>query len=582
MIYKIGIFFSNLILKNIFLFIALGIIRWAQIYIPELLIFGDYFEIYLLPLALAYTAGNIIKKQHGGNVALIAMSFLIFLRPSSSINQGIVIGVISGVLTKYLNFIVKKYIYSGLQMFFLNFVYPLAALITGLIASLILDYISEYSKIISSILIGVFNNIYGLIIITPVLEIGKVFFLNNTINHGVLSILGFSDLGMKGKSLLFLLETNPGPGLGVLLGLLLFKSKTSQKVTLFSNIFVEAIGGIHEVYFPYILKKLKLLWAVVLGGLAGNIIFYLFNCGLVGVSSPGSILNLMLLSKVDNRKYVALGVLLSTAISFLTTYFILKGEEKSLIKDSLKEILEENEAVELDKLKKIMFLCDAGMGSSTIGANVLRDILATTKYSNIEISNTFIGDKVNADLIISHSKLKKRIKEEYPHNKAVFVDDFFNKDLYIEQFLEKEVLEIYSDLSLKSTLKESALEYLGQQLEKLDFVEKGYMEKMIEREKKCCTYIGNGIAIPHGDYESRLLIKKNSVLIHHYPYGIDFENGERVYILIGIAIKDKSLHLDYISSIVKTIEDEELIENLILSDKKEEFEKAFSGGLYVK
>ncbi|MGL5315250.1 MAG: hypothetical protein ACRC92_18485, partial [Peptostreptococcaceae bacterium] len=267
MIYKIGIFFSNLILKNIFLFIALGIIRWAQIYIPELLIFGDYFEIYLLPLALAYTAGNIIKKQHGGNVALIAMSFLIFLRPSSSINQGIVIGVISGVLTKYLNFIVKKYIYSGLQMFFLNFVYPLAALITGLITSLILDYISEYSKIISSILIGVFNNIYGLIIITPVLEIGKVFFLNNTINHGVLSILGFSDLGMKGKSLLFLLETNPGPGLGVLLGLLLFKSKTSQKVTLFSNIFVEAIGGIHEVYFPYILKKLKLLWAVVLGGL---------------------------------------------------------------------------------------------------------------------------------------------------------------------------------------------------------------------------------------------------------------------------------------------------------------------------
>lgn len=582
MIYKIGFFFSNVVLKNIFLFIALGVIRWIQIYVPDLIIYGNYFEMYLLPLALAYTAGDIIKKQHGGNVALIAMSFLIFLKPSVTINQGIMVGFISGVLTRHLNFIVKKYIYGGLQMFVFNFLYPLIALMIGGTVVLGLNYISGYSKILSSFLIGIFNNVYGLVIITPILEIGKVFFLNNTINHGFLSILGFNDLTANGGSLLFLLETNPGPGLGILLGLFFFKYKTSQKITLISNVFIEAIGGIHEIYFPYILKNLKLLWAVILGGLVGNIYFYLFDCGLVGISSPGSILNLVLLSKVNNRKYVILGFIFSTTISFLVTYFILKKEKSNLPEKVSEKKLESSKLIKLKNLKNIVFLCDAGMGSSTIGANVLREILTTTKYSNINISNTFIGDKINADLVISHSKLKKRIDESYPDIQSIFVDDFFNKNFYIEIFLKEEMLEVYSELSIKSTTKYKALEYLGEELERLNFAQKGYMKSIVEREMKYSTYIGNGVAIPHGSHESVSLIKNNAILIHHYPYGIDFENGEKVYILIGIAIKDKKLHLDYITSLMKVVEDEELIENLILSDKKEELQKAFSGGLYVK
>ncbi|MGL4656697.1 MAG: hypothetical protein ACRCWM_12585, partial [Sarcina sp.] len=166
MIYKIGNFFSKLILKNIYLFIALGIIRWSLYYFPNLELYGTYFEIYLLPMALAYSAGNILEKNSGGIVAIISMSISMFLYPDSTINQGIVVGVTSGFLIKYLNIFIKKYVYSGFQMFLFNFLYPLIALITGGAFYFILKHTNYYLETISKFLIGVVQNIYGLIILT--------------------------------------------------------------------------------------------------------------------------------------------------------------------------------------------------------------------------------------------------------------------------------------------------------------------------------------------------------------------------------------------------------------------------------
>lgn len=583
MIYKIGNFFSKLILKNIYLFIALGIIRWSLYYFPNLELYGTYFEIYLLPMALAYSAGNILEKNGGGIVAIISMSISMFLYPDSTINQGIVVGVTSGFLIKYLNIFIKKYVYSGFQMFLFNFLYPLIALITGGAFYFILKHTNYYLETISKFLIGVVQNIYGLIILTPILEIGKVFFFNNIINHGILSILGFNDLSEKGKSLLFLLETNPGPGLGVLLGLLLIRSKTSQRVNLLSNIFVQVIGGIHEVYFPYILKNLKLLWAVSLGGLAGNLIFYIFKAGLIGVASPGSILNLLLLSKDRDYIYILLGFGVSTGVSFFITYIILKKPKVETTSLKVKKEVDDIPVPNVQNIKKIVFLCDAGMGSSAIGANMLKTIFEKTKFKDIDITNSYIGDSLSeVDLIITHEKLKNRVIQEYPNISKLYLEDFLDKEFYIDRFLKNEYLEMKLKLSLKSTSKSEALKALGEDLENFGFVMSGYKDSLVEREITCSTYIGNGIAIPHGSHSSLNLICKNGVVIHHYPYGIDFENGEKVYILIGITIKNQNLRLDYIANIINSIEDEELIENLILSDCEEDFIKAFNGGIYVK
>ncbi|MGL5623164.1 PTS sugar transporter subunit IIA [Cetobacterium sp.] len=583
MIYKIGNFFSKLILKNIYLFIALGIIRWSLYYFPNLELYGTYFEIYLLPMALAYSAGNILEKNSGGIVAIISMSISMFLYPDSTINQGIVVGVTSGFLIKYLNIFIKKYVYSGFQMFLFNFLYPLIALITGGAFYFILKHTNYYLETISKFLIGVVQNIYGLIILTPILEIGKVFFFNNIINHGILSILGFNDLTEKGKSLLFLLETNPGPGLGVLLGLLLIRSRTSQRVNLLSNIFVQVIGGIHEVYFPYILKNLKLLWAVSLGGLAGNLIFYIFKAGLMGVASPGSILNLLLLSKDRDYIYILLGFGVSTGVSFFITYIILKKPKVETTSLKVKKEVDDIPVPNVQNIKKIVFLCDAGMGSSAIGANMLKTIFEKTKFKDIDITNSYIGDSLSeVNLIITHEKLKNRVIQEYPNIPKLYLEDFLDKEFYIDRFLKNEYLEMRLKLSLKSTSKSEALKALGEDLENFGFVMSGYKDSLIEREITCSTYIGNGIAIPHGSHSSLNLICKNGVVIHHYPYGIDFENGEKVYILIGITIKNQNLRLDYIANIINSIEDEELIENLILSDYEEDFIKAFNGGIYVK
>ncbi len=582
-IYKIGNFFSKLILKNIYLFIALGIVRWSLYYFPNLELYGTYFEIYLIPMALAYSAGNILEKNGGGLIGIISMSISIYLYPDSTINQGIAIGTISGFLIKYLNIFIKRYVYSGFQMFLFNFLYPLVALITGGIFYFILKYVNFYLETISKFLIEIVKNIYGLIIFTPITEIGKVFFFNNTINHGMLSILGFNDLSEKGKSLLFLLETNPGPGLGVLLALLLIKPKTTQKVNLLSNIFVQVIGGIHEVYFPYILKNLKLLWAVSLGGLAGNLIFYIFKTGLIGVASPGSILNLILLSKDRDYIYILLGFIISTIISFFVAYIILKKTRAKNQSLKIEENVTTIDIPDIKNVKKIVFLCDAGMGSSAIGASLLKTIFEKTKFRYINISNSYIGDSLSeVDSIITHKNLKRQIIQEYPNIAKLYLDDFLDKDFYIDNFLKNEYLEMNLRLSLKSVSKSESLKALGEDLENSNFVINGYKDSLIEREKTCSTYIGNGIAIPHGLHSSLNLIRKNGVIIHHYPYGIDFENDEKVYILIGITIKDQNLRLDYIANIVNSIENEELIENLILSDCKEDFIKAFNGGLYVK
>lgn len=581
-LYKIGNFFSKLIIKNIYFFIALGLIRWSTKYIPDFAIYEKYFSLYFLPLVLAYTAGNTIEKENGGSISAIASSLFLYLDPTPSINEGILIGITCGYFGKHLNYFIKNYIYKGIHMIVINFLSPLMALIIGFTFYQVIKFTDGFVETITKFLIEGINNIYTLIVLTPVLEIGKVFFFNNAINHGFLSILGFNQVERNGKSLLFLLETNPGPGLGVLLGILFFTYKKEEKANILSNIFIETIGGIHEIYFPYILKNLKLLWAISLGGITGNLIFFFFNAGLIGLASPGSILNILLLSPNGDSIFILLGFIFSTLVSFLITCGILNTSvEKN---DNDKKILEtEPKFFDLKDIKKIVFLCDAGMGSSAIGSSTLKQILKNTNFKDIEIINTFIGDSLdNKDLIITHEKLKKPIEKNYSENKTIYLNDFLDKNFYTQTFLKDNFLEIHTDLSLKVTSKEKALEKLGEDIERLNFAKAGYKKSILEREEMCSTYLGNGVAIPHGLHDSNSLLTKNAVVIHHYPYGINFEENKKVYILIGITIKNRDLRTLYLSEIAKKIEDEELIESLTLSDNRKEFIEAFNGGIYVK
>lgn len=95
-------------------------------------------------------------------------------------------------------------------------------------------------------------------------------------------------MAKAGKSIFFLLETNPGPGQGVLLAYWLV-GKGMAKQSAPGAIIIDFFGGIHEIYFPYVLMNPILILAVILGGATGVFTFVLLGAGLVATPSPGSI-----------------------------------------------------------------------------------------------------------------------------------------------------------------------------------------------------------------------------------------------------------------------------------------------------
>jgi PTS system mannitol-specific IIC component len=146
------------------------------------------------------------------------------------------------------------------------------------------------------------------------IEPAKVLFLNNAINHGVLSPLGIIEAAEDGKSILFLLEPNPGPGLGILLAYW-FWGPRALRPSVPAAIIIQFLGGIHEMYFPYVLMKPRLILAAMAGGAAGVLTFLITSAGLVATPSPGSIFAILAVTPRGGWFAVVLGVIVSTAVS---------------------------------------------------------------------------------------------------------------------------------------------------------------------------------------------------------------------------------------------------------------------------
>ncbi len=182
-------------------------------------------------------------------------------------------------------------------------------------------------------------------LIALVIEPGKILFLNNAMDHGVLGPLGVEQVGRLGQSIFFLLVTNPGPGLGVLLAFLFFGQKMVRQ-SIPGAMVIHFLGGIHEIYFPYVLMKPAMLLAVIAGGLMANLTFVITNAGLVATPSPGSIFALIAMTPQGGLIPVLSGVVVGTVVSFLVGAAILKGSSK---KDSESE---HGSIEELEKAKK--------------------------------------------------------------------------------------------------------------------------------------------------------------------------------------------------------------------------------------
>lgn len=461
-IQKFGSYLSGMVMPNIGAFIAWGLITalfiedgwFPNATLAELV---DPMIIYLLPLLIGYSGGRMLYGVRGGVVGAIATMGVIVGTDIPMFLGAFVMGPLGGFVIRSFDSLVEGKVRQGFEMLVNNFS---AGILGGLLAIGGLLGVSPVVSALSNALgRGVeFIVSLGLLpLVSIFVEPAKVLFLNNAINHGVLSPLGLEQAREAGKSILFLVETNPGPGLGVLLAYWFVGSGIARSSAPGAAI-IQFFGGIHEIYFPYILMKPALILAAIAGGATGIFTFSLFDVGLAATPAPGSIFAILALTPPGNFVGVILGVIAATAVSFLVASAILKrspvGVEedsgmtqatqqmeemkgsKSQVAGTLQEDdaeKEESEAVEdVSRAKTLVFACDAGMGSSAMGASLLRNKIKKAGL-DASVTNSSLGELTDdADVVVTHEDLTERARAKAPSAVHISVDNFLGSPRYDE------------------------------------------------------------------------------------------------------------------------------------------------------
>ncbi|AGK51949.1 PTS mannitol transporter subunit IICB [Bacillus sp. 1NLA3E] len=452
-IQKFGSYLSGMVMPNIGAIMAWGLI--TALFIPtgwlpnaDLAKLVGPMITFLLPLLIGFTGGRMVYDIRGGVVGATATMGVIVGTDIPMFLGAMIMGPLGGFMIKKLDQALHGKIKSGFEMLVNNFS---AGILGGALTLLAYKGIGPVVEGLSKVLASGVQFIVDhnmLPLANVFIEPAKVLFLNNAINHGILSPLGIDQAAKAGKSILFLLETNPGPGLGILLAFWLF-GKGAAKQTAPGAVIIHFLGGIHEIYFPYILMKPMLIFAAMAGGVSGVFTFNLLDAGLVAAPSPGSIFALLAMTPKGNYVGVLAGVLVATVVSFAVAALILKtskatDEEEDLTsaaakmeemkgkKSSVTSMLNNEAAINTDKVNKIVFACDAGMGSSAMGASILRNKMKKAGL-DINVINTAINNlPADADVVITHKDLTDRAKAKLPNAAHISVENFLNSPKYDE------------------------------------------------------------------------------------------------------------------------------------------------------
>lgn len=592
-IQKFGKFLSGMVMPNIGAFIAWGFITAffiASGWFPNEKLAGlvDPMLKYLLPILVGYTGGKVVAGVRGGVIGSIATIGVIVGADIPMFIGAMIMGPLSGYIIKKFDKAVEGKVPAGFEMLVNNF----SVGIIGMILAIVGFYaVGPFVVMMTGVLKGGVEFIIskGLLpLVSIFIEPAKVLFLNNAINHGIIGPIGIEQAQNMGKSIMFLLESNPGPGLGVLLAYWMC-SKGAMKESAPGAAIIHALGGIHEIYFPYVLMNPLLLLAPIAGSAAGILVFSIFKVGLVATPSPGSIFAILALAPKGEMLGVLLGILAAAAVSFLVAAPLVKKAANNMEDETKEESnLESNvDVIKRDVINKIVFACDAGMGSSAMGATKFRNRIKKLGL-NIEVTNSSVDTiPSDADLVVSHVKLIERAKKNSTQAEHVFIENFLQDKKLDELFnslqartngnvkvakevaATNEIVEAKETsilnknnivLGLESVSKEEAIKRVGEILAKEGYVKEEYIQAMLEREEIVSTYIGMGVAIPHGVGEAKKEVKKSGIAVLQYPNGIKF-GDEVAYLVVGIAgVGDE--HLTILSNIAMSLEDEGLVEKL--------------------
>jgi PTS system mannitol-specific IIC component len=480
---RFGTFLSGMVMPNLPAFIAWGLI--TALFIPTgwtpVGILGGFgttngvaniglvgpIITYLIPLLIAAQGGRMVYGLRGAVVGTVfAMGVIVGSIGTTMILGAMVCGPLGAYIIKQLDRLWEGKIKAGFEMLVNN--YSAGILGFGL-AMAGYFWLSPVFSWIATVLgngVKALVNAHLLPLASLFIEPAKVVFLNNAINHGVLDQLGAQQVQQSGKSILFLLEANPGPGAGLLLAFTLFGVGIAR-ATAPGAFIIQFLGGIHEVYFPFVLSKPMLLISVILGGATGVATNVAFQSGLVAPASPGSIIAVLQETAKDSYLGVILSVVLSAAVSFLITAVILRASRRrdlaaeasgenalasaiaqnaankggsSRVGDLLATAGADSPQANADasggtttetKISSIVFACDAGMGSSAMGATVVRNKLKKAGITGVTVENKAIANlSDDVDIVITQSQLTDRAKQKAPHAQHISVDNFMASPKY--------------------------------------------------------------------------------------------------------------------------------------------------------
>lgn len=600
---RFGKFLSAMVMPNIGALIAFGFL--AAFFIDTGWIPNEGFNsmvspmlTYLIPILIASTGGRMIGGDRGRVVGAIAVIGAIMSNTSiTMLMAAMVMGPLAGFCIKKFDEAMEGRMPAGFEMLINNFSAGIIGMILAMLGYVVIGPVMSAILAFLSAGVNVLVQNSLLPLVAVFIEPAKVLFLNNAINHGIFTPLATAQAAEAGKSIMYMLEPNPGPGLGVLLAYMFFCKDKVTKDSAPGAVIIHLLGGIHEIYFPYILMNPLVIIAPIVGNMAAIFWFNLTGCGLVGPASPGSIIAYLMMTPGSDLVKVIIGVLLSTGISFAVATPLVKMAGGKSLEEAQNEMAAMKAASKGEtvvpgtierssEIRKIVFACDAGMGSSAMGATKFRNRIKDD-CPNITVTNTSVDNiPADCDIAIVQATLASRARKSAPQAQLITIGNFLadpvldalyvqlttgdapaapageNTDVVIPDTPIKKQVIIADGIKLgqKPVTKEEAIQAAGELLEKLGYVDSTYVEAMQERERLVSTYIGMGVAIPHGTTQAKDTVKKTGIVFLQYPDGVDF-GAEKAQLVFGIAgIGDE--HLDLLSKLCTLLEDPARLETL--------------------
>lgn len=454
-----GRFLSGMVMPNIGAFIAWGLLTALFIekgWFPneQLSSIVNPMLTYVLPILIAYQGGKMVGGDRGALMGAIATIGVICGTEYTMFMGAMIMGPLAGLVIKKFDKAVDGHIPAGFEMIVNNF----SVGILGLIMAVIGYYlIGPFMGVILGALSAGVNVLvtHGILpLVTVFVEPAKILFLNNAINHGIFSPLGAEQIAETGKSVFYMIESNPGAGTGVLLAYMFFSKDKKTKDSAPGALIIHLFGGIHEIYFPYVLMNPLLLLAAIGGSLAAMTYYTVFDLGLSGPASPGSVIAFLLMAPKGSTLAVLLGVVIAAVVSFVIAIPIIrltgnkhegsledasakmkdmkaasKGEAVSASADAIEQ---QTAAIPAEETKHIVFACDAGMGSSAMGASVLKKKLQKAGL-DIEVTHASVSSiPPEAQIVVTHQDLKERAMKSAPQARLVTITNFMTAPEYDE------------------------------------------------------------------------------------------------------------------------------------------------------